>query len=83
MWLRLRQGHTEWPIPNTTAIYDTSIFQIHELRAYLKRAKRRKAPGPDELPMELLIELSDEDLSPLPHGVVSHQSVSDLLATTQ
>ena len=53
------------PIHSDSLTFDTSSFQMHELTAVIKKLKRRKAPGPDGIPLELFKELSEEFLEPI------------------
>ena len=34
--------------------FDLSEISLEEVRTYLRKAKRRKAPGPDDIPLEFL-----------------------------
>jgi len=43
--------------------YDTNEIHIDELKNICKQLKRRKAPGPDEVPTELLKEMDEENLN--------------------
>ncbi|CAK0829860.1 unnamed protein product [Prorocentrum cordatum] len=43
--------------------YNAGDIALAEARAVLKKCKRRKAPGPDNVPMEALKELGDVNLS--------------------
>ena len=47
-------------IRNTKEKYNTGEMTMKELNAVIKKLKRRKAPGPDEIPTEILKEM-DED----------------------
>ena len=40
--------------------FDLGIITLPEVKAYIKRTKRRKAPGPDEVPIEFFKEMDDE-----------------------
>ena len=42
--------------------YRTHPPTLKEIRATIKRLKNRKAPGPDNIPVELLKEMSDNNL---------------------
>ena len=55
----------ENPRPTTKIInkelhFNTRPITIEELNSYIKKAKRRKAPGPDDIAIELIKELDDE-----------------------
>ena len=50
--------------PPVTA-YDTTLITMEELKAAIKKLKRRKAPGPDEIPMKLFKEMQEEELEEL------------------
>ena len=41
--------------------FDTTQIRVEEVRAYIRRTKRRKAAGPDEVQIEFFKELLDED----------------------
>ena len=43
--------------------YQYGEITHEELKLVLKKFKRRKAPGPDEVPMEIFKEMSDENLN--------------------
>ena len=47
---------------NTTDNYNIGEISMEELREVIKKFKKRKAPGPDEIPMEILKELDTENL---------------------
>ena len=42
--------------------FNDSPITIDELRRILKKCKRRKATGPDEIPMELILEMHNDNL---------------------
>ena len=42
--------------------YNDGEITLEEVRRILKKIKRRKAPGPDEIPMEAFKEMDDENL---------------------
>ena len=42
--------------------YQTEEITLEELRETIKKFKRRKATGPDEIPMEAFKEMDDENL---------------------
>ena len=45
--------------------YNTGPITASELQAVIKKFKRRKALGPDEVPMEILKEMDDTNLNKL------------------
>ena len=47
---------------NTTSEYNTEEITIEELKRIIKQIKRKKTPGPDEIPMELFRDMDDECL---------------------
>ena len=49
-------------IPKDREQYRTCEIYIWEIKAIIKRLKRRKAAGLDEIPVELLKELGEEGL---------------------
>ncbi len=49
-------------IPKERKQYRVCEIDIWEIKAIIKRLKRRKAAGPDEIPVELLKELGEEGL---------------------
>lgn len=44
------------------AVYELGEITLDELKAFIKRSKRRKACGPDEVPMEFFKYLNDDNL---------------------
>ena len=54
---------------NTSEIlhFDTSEIKMEEVKNYLRKAKRRKAPGPNEIPLEFYKEMDDEHLQEIIH----------------
>ena len=40
--------------------FNLSEIEFEEVRKYVKKTKRKKAPGPDEIPSELLLLCSPE-----------------------
>ena len=49
-------------IPKEREQYRICEIELWEIKAIIKRLKRRKAAGPDEIPVELLKELGEEGL---------------------
>ena len=47
--------------------YRTGDIHIKELRKVLKKCKWRKAPGPDEVPMEIFKEMDTESMRGVLH----------------
>ena len=45
--------------------YDIENIRLQEAREAIRKFRRRKAPGPNEIPMEMLKELDDENLQSL------------------
>ena len=43
--------------------YNTADISLKEIKLTLKKMKRRKAPGPDEIPMEIVKEMDDHCLA--------------------
>ena len=54
------QEHT-FEAPTKPEEYNTEPPTLAELNQIIKKLKRRKAPGPDGIPTELIKELSKED----------------------
>ena len=52
-------------IVQTKEEYNTEAPSMKEIKATINRLKRRKACGPDEIPMEFYKELSDQNLEKL------------------
>ena len=51
-----------WPnISNQTIYFNENEITIEELNAVLKKSKNKKAPGPDNLPMDYLKMLDEEN----------------------
>ena len=50
------------PISDAAPIIETSDITMSELMAAIRRLKRGKAPGPDEIPMEFYKELQETNL---------------------
>ena len=50
---------------NINATYNTEDFTMEELTAILNKFKKRKAPGPDKLPLELFKLLDEENKATL------------------
>jgi hypothetical protein len=42
--------------------FNLNEISLAEIKSVLKKCKRRKAPGPDEIPMEIFLEMTDENL---------------------
>ena len=42
--------------------YNTELITLEEIQRYLKQCKRRKSPGPDEIPLEFLMEMNQSNL---------------------
>ena len=51
------------PIITEDLGYNVNIITLPELRRTVKKFKRRKAPGPDNVPMEVFKEMDDEALA--------------------
>eukprot|EP00959_Pyramimonas_sp_CCMP1952_P473558 9501935-Pyramimonas_sp.AAC.1 len=51
------------PVVDHPLAWDLSPLSLTELRAILKKFKRRKALGPDEVPMEFFKETDDDTLA--------------------
>ena len=49
-------------IVENASCYNTSSITMEELRSVLRKFKRRRAPGPDEMQMEIFKEMDDEVL---------------------
>ena len=49
-------------IIQTQLAYNTEEISLEELRETVRKFKRRKAPGPDEVPMEAFEEMDDAAL---------------------
>jgi hypothetical protein len=54
-------------IVRTSEDYIVSRITIEELKTVIKKVKRRKAPGPDEIPIEVFKEMDDVSLIPILH----------------
>ena len=50
-------------VPQEGQGYSINPPNIEEIRAAIKKRKRRKAPGPDEIPTDLLKEMTEENIS--------------------
>ncbi len=59
---RRRKMNQRRIIPKDREQYRTCEIEIWEIKAIIKKLKRRKAAGPDEIPVELLKELGEEGL---------------------
>ena len=58
----MKQRHKE-TVPTTRVIYNTLDFNtteitVAELKRTIRQIKRRKAPGPDNIPMEIFKEMN-------------------------
>ena len=49
-------------IINGNQEYNTEKITLKELREVIKKSKRRKAPGPDDIVMEAYMEMDDNNL---------------------
>ena len=49
-------------IPSNTDTYDTDYPTLIEIGRAIKKLKRRKAPGPDDIPTELLKEMQEDNI---------------------
>ena len=54
---------------NTTADIKTGDYELPELKTVIKKAKKRKSPGPDEAPIDLFKLLDDESLTLVLHEI--------------
>ena len=58
-----REGIRKDRIIEENENYNTQEITLQELKQIIKKFKRRKAPGPDEIPMEIFKEMDDENLA--------------------
>ena len=64
-WGRPEEVFTDFPtdkIVTQSKTYNTQDITLEEIKTVLKKCKRRKAPGPDEMPMEIILEMTDSNL---------------------
>ena len=59
-----KRTHCTTAIPNSAHDeYNIADISLKEIKFTLKKMKRRKAPGPDEIPMEIVKEMDDQCLT--------------------